>query len=327
MDGPGVEGDQERRGGVAPGLHRARLGAVLRHLRRVAPPRPAPRPAAAAPQPDVDFVIRGARVVDGTGGPAFLGDLAVADGTITYVGAQRYAGAGARELDARGKALAPGFIDVHTHYDPQLCWDPRADPALKHGVCTVITGNCSLSLAPATTPSEVDRIKGMFQSVEDIRRPTFDAGVPFEHWSDFAGWLEFLRGRLRVNVGALIGHSTIRLHAMGEGCKNRLPTPEEMAVMCRVVEDAMRAGALGVSSSYIDGDEDGLPVPAVFSELEEQITLASAMGRSGQGRGGEHDRLRTTFSDWAAHADGAVLVLMDSSCVALQFGRWCTSRL
>jgi N-acyl-D-amino-acid deacylase len=128
-----------------------------------------------------DLIIRNATIVDGTDRPAFKGDLAVNAGKITEVG--RVAGRGQEEIDATGAILAPGFIDIHTHFDPQLCWDGLATPSLEHGVTTVVIGNCSLSLAPINAAGRAKMIS-MFAVIEDIKKPTFDAAVPFT-WETF----------------------------------------------------------------------------------------------------------------------------------------------
>src|SRR5262245_33458094 len=126
------------------------------------------------------LAIRDALIIDGTGAPPFTGDVAVSGSQIIAVGS--FEGSAERELDAHGRALSPGFIDIHTHYDPQICWDRLATPSLEHGVTTVVMGNCSLSLAPVK-PGGAKKLVAMFARIEDIKEPTFDAGVPFT-WED-----------------------------------------------------------------------------------------------------------------------------------------------
>ena len=200
-----------------------------------------------------------------------------------------FIGAAAEEIDGTGRVLTPGFIDIHTHFDPQLCWDGRADPSLQHGVTTVIIGNCSLSLAPVADKHAADRIIGMFGRIEDIKRPTFEAAVPFSSWygasGSFEAYLDHIRPGLSINVGALVGHSAVRMSVMGEESQQREATPREIADMAALIEEAMSAGAIGVSSSYADSDEFGNPVPSRFSSLDEKCQLAAAMGRSGRGVG------------------------------------------
>ena len=173
-----------------------------------------------------------------------------------------FSGAAEREIDAHGNVLSPGFIDVHTHYDPQLCWDRLATPSLEHGVTTVVVGNCSLSLAPVREGSSRKLIK-MFEKIEDIKEPTFDEGVPFT-WESFGQYLDFIRPGLGINVGALVGHSALRWYVMGPESQERVATDAEIAAMCESLEAAMAAGAIGLSTSYIDIDENSRPVPSRF---------------------------------------------------------------
>ena len=177
--------------------------------------------------------------------------------------------------------LAPGFIDIHTHFDPQLCWDGYATPSIEHGVTTVVTGNCSLSLAPIREGGE-EKIISMFQVIEDIKKPTFDAAVPFS-WETFGEYLDHIRPNLGINVGALIGHSAVRLYVMGEDSQKREATDDEIQKMSEIVEIAMEQGALGVSSSYVDVDENLHPVPSRFSCKKEKIALARAATKTGRG--------------------------------------------
>ena len=226
-----------------------------------------------------DLVIRNARVVDGAGGPAFLGDVALKDGLISGIGA--VAGTGAREIDAKGQVLAPGFIDIHTHYDPQICWDRLATPSLEHGVTTVVMGNCSLSLAPVKPEGRRKLIK-MFEKIEDIKEATFDAAVPFG-WESFGDYMNFVRPGLGLNIGALVGHSALRFYVMGKESQDRIATDDEIATMCALLEAAMAEGALGMSISYIDVDEDNRPVPSRLADMREKIALCKAMAKSGRG--------------------------------------------
>jgi len=226
-----------------------------------------------------DLVIRNARIVDGTGAAERHGDVAIKDGRILAAG--QFDGTAGRTLDAKGRILTPGFIDIHTHFDPQLCWDGLATPSLEHGVTTVFIGNCSLSLAPVRSDGK-DKLINMFQVIEDIKKRTFDAAVPFT-WESFAEYLEFIRPNLGINVAAMIGHSALRYYVMGAASQERTATAGELAEMCRLVEEAMAAGAAGISSSYVDIDENMQPVPSRFADLDEKIALARAMAKSGRG--------------------------------------------
>jgi len=225
------------------------------------------------------LLIKNANIVDGTGSDAYIGDVSIHDGIISDIG--KVDGDFENTIDANGLTLAPGFIDIHTHFDPQLCWDGYATPSIEHGVTTVVTGNCSLSLAPIREGGE-EKIISMFQVIEDIKKPTFDAAVPFS-WETFGEYLDHIRPNLGINVGALIGHSAVRLYVMGEDSQKREATDDEIQKMSEIVEIAMEQGALGVSSSYVDVDENLHPVPSRFSCKKEKIALARAATKTGRG--------------------------------------------
>ena len=152
----------------------------------------------------MELLIKNGNIADGTGTPLVKNDLVIRDGKIVSGPALNPD----REIDATGQIVAPGFIDIHTHFDPQLCWDGFATPSIEHGVTTVVIGNCSLSLAPVR-PGTSDKLVSMFQVIEDIKKPTFDAAVPFT-WESFPEYLEYIENGLSINVGALIGHSAVR---------------------------------------------------------------------------------------------------------------------
>jgi N-acyl-D-amino-acid deacylase len=214
----------------------------------------------------MDLVIRNARIVDGTGAASFTSDVAVKDGLIASIGT--FAGTARREIDAKGHVLAPGFIDIHTHYDPQICWYRLATPSIEHGVTTVVIGNCSLSLAPVKQGDRRKLVK-MFEKIEDIKEPTFDAAVSFA-WESFGEYLDFIRPGLGLNVGALVGHSALRFYVMGKESQERAATADEIARMCALLEQAMEAGAMGLSISYVDIDEDSRPVPSRLADMREK---------------------------------------------------------
>lgn len=226
-----------------------------------------------------DLVIRNAVLVDGTGSAGRPGALAVSGDRIAAVGAVD--GPARREIDARGQVLAPGFIDIHTHYDPQICWDRLATPSLEHGCTTIVMGNCSLSLAPVRKGQERKLLK-MFEKIEDIGERTFAAGVPWS-WESFGDYLDHIRPGLGINVGALVGHSALRYYVMGPASQERAATPAEIDRMSSLLIDAMKAGAIGLSTSYVDIDENERPVPSRYAALDEKIALAKAMVSTGRG--------------------------------------------
>ena len=220
--------------------------------------------------------IRNGLVVDGTGAAPVRRDVFIRDGKIVDNVAQPE-----RVIDAADRVVSPGFVDIHTHFDPQLCWDGLATPSLEHGVTTVVIGNCSLSLAPVK-PDGTAKLISMFQVIEDIGKRTFDAAVPW-CWETFPEYLDFIRGKLGVNVGALIGHSAIRAYVMGAASQERAANTQEIDAMCAIVDEAMAAGALGISSSYLDMDENMRPVPSRYAEIDEKLALAKTMAASGRG--------------------------------------------
>ena len=229
---------------------------------------------------EYDLLIKNGSVIDGTGSATKQADLGIKDGVIVSIG--QVEGDALETIDAKDLVVSPGFIDIHTHFDPQLCWDGHATPSIEHGITTVVTGNCSLSLAPIKGKEDADKIVSMFGVIEDIKKTTFDEAVPFS-WQSFPEYLDHIRPKLGINVGALIGHSAIRLFVMGPESQQREATQEEISKMCEIVREAMRAGALGISSSYVDIDENGDPVPSRFAGFDEKVALAQAMGESGRG--------------------------------------------
>jgi N-acyl-D-aspartate/D-glutamate deacylase len=223
----------------------------------------------------IDLLVRGGRVVDGSGLPGYDADVAIAGGRIASVGRCREP---AREvLDAAGLVVAPGFIDMHTHYDAQLHWEPTASPSCWHGVTTVITGNCGFTLAPAR-PEDVPWLLQMLSRVEGMSPETLAAGVRFAGGgiADFARGLE---GRLGVNVGLQVGHSALRRHVLGKEASERAARPGEIAAMCELLRAGLREGAIGFSSSQLDlhVDHEGRPVPSNLAEADELLALAGVL--------------------------------------------------
>src|SRR5262245_19211091 len=174
-----------------------------------------------------DLIIKGGRVVDGSGRPGFAADVGIDGDAIVALGAL---GGDARTIvDATGRIVAPGFIDPHTHFDVQLLWDGAAKPALAHGVTTVVPGNCSLSLAPLKA-ADRKRVVGMFQQIEEMPPEAFTQAFDWT-WEDFAGYCAAIKRNLQVNVAPLVGHSLIRLWVMGPASQERAATPAEITAM------------------------------------------------------------------------------------------------
>ncbi|MEN8158541.1 MAG: amidohydrolase family protein [Myxococcota bacterium] len=228
-----------------------------------------------------DLVIRGGTVVDGTGMPGYAADLALQDGRIARIG--RIPEAGAREFDAAGLVVAPGFIDVHTHYDVQLDWDPLATPSCWHGTTTVLAGNCGFTLAPAR-PEDVEWLAGMLARVEGMSRAALAEGLAWRGGSFGEYWGRF-DGKLGVNVGSYVGHCAVRRFVMGDDASEREATPDEIAAMQALVRDAMREGAIGFSTSQLElhVGEDGREVPCNFASHEEILALCSVLAEFGRG--------------------------------------------
>ena len=225
-----------------------------------------------------DVLIVNGRIVDGSGAPAFEGSLAVQDGRIAAVG--KVEGEARRVIDAGGRAVAPGFIDPHTHFDVQLLWDGAARPALEHGITAIVPGNCSLSLAPIRA-ADRSKVVGMFQQIEEMPPAAFTEAFEWS-WEDFAGYRDAVARRLAINVAPLVGHSVIRLWVMGEASQQRAATPDEIARMQELLRECLAAGAVGLSTSFVDVDEHGRPVPSRFAQFEELDALCAVLGEFGR---------------------------------------------
>jgi N-acyl-D-amino-acid deacylase len=231
---------------------------------------------------DADVVIRGGTVIDGTGAAGRLGDVAVADGTIVEIGEGLR---GKVELDASGQVVAPGFIDIHTHYDAQVFWDPDLTPSSFHGVTTVVAGNCGFSIAPIR-PEGVELLARTLQHVEDMSFDTLAAGVPWDEFETFPQYLGAIEARgVALNYACYVGHTAVRLYVMGEDAYERAATPQELTGMQEVVAEAMAGGAIGFASSASpthNGDK-GRPVPSRVADLPELRALLEPVGRAGRG--------------------------------------------
>jgi N-acyl-D-aspartate/D-glutamate deacylase len=224
-----------------------------------------------------DVVIKGGRIVDGTGAAAFDGDVAIQDGRIVAIGAVE--GPAERTIDAAGHVVAPGFIDAHTHYDAQLLWDPTANPSTAHGITTILTGNCGYTLAPVR-PDDQDYLMGLFAAAEEIPKQALQLFAPLG-WETFPDYLDAMGGRLGVNILTQVGHSAVRRYVMGEAALERAATADEVAEMVAIVEAALEAGAAGLSSSQAPHQrgELGEHIPSFHADAAETRALAEAVRR------------------------------------------------
>ena len=221
----------------------------------------------------VDLILRGGTVIDGSGRPRRVADVAIDNGMIVDVG--RITDSARRSIDVSDLVVGPGVIDVHTHYDAQLFWDPAATPSCFHGVTTVLGGNCGFTLAPFAGG---DYLMRLMSRVEGIPLAALEAGVPW-NWSSFRDYLDRLDGQIALNAGFLCGHSALRHHAMGTAAVERTATSDEISAMVAALHDALDAGALGLSSSDTvnHNDGDGRPVPSRAADDHERLALASAV--------------------------------------------------
>lgn len=228
-----------------------------------------------------DLLVKGGRVYDGSGLPSFMADVAIRDGKIAEVG--RLSGTARRIIDADGIAVAPGFIDFHTHLDAQLLWDPIATSSCWHGITTVIPGNCGLALAPCR-PEDRDNVVGTFVRVEAMPMATLRAGVGWE-WTLFPEYLDRLRKKLGVNVAFLMGHCALRQFVMGEESSERAATSGEIERMKEILREGLRAGAIGFSTNQnpVHMRMDGRPIPSRLATDNEILELGAVLGEMNSG--------------------------------------------
>jgi N-acyl-D-amino-acid deacylase len=228
-----------------------------------------------------DLLVKNGRIIDGSGMPAFHGDVAVSGGKIVEIG--RLTGPAKRVIDAEGNVIAPGFIDNHCHYDAQVTWDPLCTYSCYHGATSVIIGNCSLTLAPVR-PHDHETLAGMLSEVEAIPMDILREAVPW-NWETFPEYMDAIGKHLSINVGTLVGHSAVRLFAMGEASQERDATEGELDVMRRIVREALEAGALGLSVSRNMSHLDirGKLIPAAFAPEAEMLALAQVLQEVGTG--------------------------------------------
>ena len=230
-----------------------------------------------------DLVVRGGHLVDGSGAPGREADVGVKDGRIVAVG--RVNGAGREEIDARGRLVSPGFVDVHTHYDGQATWDERMQPSSWHGVTSVIMGNCGVGFAPCK-PQDHDRLVRLMEGVEDIPFPVLSQGLPW-NWESFPDYLDALsRRRFDVDIGAQLPHAAVRVHVMGErGANREAATPADIAAMAAIARRAAEVGAMGFSTSRTlnHRTSDGQPTPTLTAGEDELRGIALGLKAAGRG--------------------------------------------
>lgn len=230
-----------------------------------------------------DLIIRGGTVVDGTGAPSIQADVAVTGDRITEVGA--VSGSAKREIDASGKIVTPGFVDIHTHLDAQIAWDPIASSSCYHGITSAVLGNCGVTFAPCK-PEDRDYLANLMESVEDIPAESIRLGVPFE-WETYGEYLQAIDGMDKgINIGGMVGHCAVRYHAMGERSLDKEPaTAQDIEKITALVDEAMGAGALGFSTSrtYMHKVPDGRHVPGTYAGVDELLAIGRVLGKHGKG--------------------------------------------
>ena len=232
-----------------------------------------------------DLVIRGGKIVDGTGAPAFNGDVAIKDGVIVAVGGE--VGPGKQEINAAGNIVCPGFIDTHTHYDGQATWDPYLAPSAWHGVTTAIIGNCGMGFAPVRPGKDArDYLISVMEGVEDIPGSVLSEGVSWD-WESFPEFLDSLDHKPHsIDIVTQIPHAPLRAYVMGrERGLDAKATPEDIAEMARLTKEALQAGALGFTTSrtFIHVDMQGVLIPGTHAEPTELLAIADGMVEAGSG--------------------------------------------
>src|SRR3954465_11403264 len=231
-----------------------------------------------------DLVIRGGTVVDGNGAAPYVADVATDGGIITEIGPD--VGSGAREIDADGAVVAPGFVDIHTHYDGQATWDSRLLPSAWHGVTTVVMGNCGVGFAPVR-PADRNRLIELMEGVEDIPGTALHEGLDWS-WQSFGEYLDALERRPHdINFAAQVPHAALRLHAMGDRGSDHTerPTADEIAHMGRLAAEGVQAGGLGFTTSRTKNHRSikGEYTPSLTAEHAELVGIARALGDINKG--------------------------------------------
>jgi N-acyl-D-amino-acid deacylase len=224
-----------------------------------------------------DIVIRGGNIADGTGAEPVPGDIAIDDGLITAIG--DVDGKGSQEIDAEGHLVTPGFIDLHTHLDAQIGWEPTMTPVSWHGVSTALLGNCGVTFAPCK-PTDRELLAGMMETVEDIPKHAIMTGLPWS-WEDYGGYLDAVEQlKPSLNMAGLVGHCAVRFYVMGERAVEELASEDEMKQMADIVADSIDSGAFGFSTNRLEGHRlpDGRSIPGTFADPHELEVIGKEVG-------------------------------------------------
>jgi len=233
---------------------------------------------------DYDLKITGGEIVDGSGRPRYRGDVGIKDGSVVALG--EAPGTARETIDAKGMAVSPGFVDVHTHYDAQVLWDPMLTISPWHGVTSVVVGNCGFGVAP-TRPEHRDLVLRTLERVEGMSLAALKAGIgpdwPFQTFPEYMNALE--ARPLGINVAVMVGHTPVRLSVMGDESTTRAATTAEVAAMKSIVAEAMAVGAVGFATSVskVHIGYSGRPVPSRLAEFSEMLEIADTVGKSGHG--------------------------------------------
>jgi N-acyl-D-amino-acid deacylase len=272
-----------------------------------------------------DILIKNGRIVDGSGGPSYRGDVGIKDGKIVEIG--KLSGPATRTVDAEGQVVAPGFIDNHCHYDAQVTWDPLCSFSCDHGATTVIFGNCSLSLAPVKKDRKQQRRLNEFLSyVEAIPMEVLDT-LEFT-WETFPQYLDEMDRNLGVNIGNLIGHTAVRHYVMADDCQKRTATDDEIRQMQGLVREGLKAGALGLSVSRNQGhfDPQGVHIPAIWADEKEIFALGDVLKELGTGLiqsgGGNGAEMKDALMSRISEATGRTVVYNNLGQTMRRPGQW-----
>ena len=227
-----------------------------------------------------DLIIRNGNIVDGLGRTPVIGDIAIEENRIVAIGS--VSGKGKRELDAGGLVVTPGFVDLHTHFDAQVGWDPQLTPASWHGVTTALMGNCGVTFAPVRD-ADKETLAIMMESVEDIPRHAIMTGLSW-NWNSYGEYLDSIEKLSpAINLAGMVGHAAARFYVMGERAVDENPTGSEIDAMASLIGDSVREGAVGFSTNRLRAHvmPDGRPIPGTFATDEELVKISAAVGREG----------------------------------------------